>query len=170
MTEIEDRLLIRAFLLTHSEAVFNRLYRKHTKALYKISYRLLDNDLHGAEDIVQDAWVRAIMALHTFKWQSSFKTWLTGIAINCVREYSRQNKPAGMFTGDNEIAGNENTAVKLDVKRAIATLPAGYREILLLHDIQGFTHKEIASILNITEGTSKSQLFNARNAFKKLIS
>ncbi len=169
MVNLEDKLLVSGFLLTHSETVFSRLYQKHTTPLFKMAVQLANGNTHAAEEIVQETWIRAVAKLQGFTWQSSFKTWLTGITINCAREYNRQAQPTyNLETAEDETV-QVDTTIKLDLQRALAMLPAGYREILVLHDMQGFKHKEISQLLDITEGTSKSQLFNARKTLQKLL-
>ena len=124
-----------------------------------------------ADDIIQDVWIRAIERLTHFKWQSSLKTWLSGIAINCCREYNRSRKHTGTdeIAVDNKILYNNNSDSKMDLQKALIKLPEGYREVLLLHDMEGFKHSEISVLLGIDPGTSKSQLHNARKAIKNLL-
>lgn len=123
-----------------------------------------------AEDIVQETWVVAIQTLDRFEGKASFKTWLTGILINKFREHQRKNRGTLSLT----VLAQRPTTTKsqnlnIDLKNAILQLPDGYREVLTLHDIEGFKHKEIARLLNIKEGTSKSQLFQARKAMRQLL-
>ena len=92
MSAIEDRLLINTFLLTRSETVFKQIYRKHSLYLYRMALLLLNKDLQTAEDLLQETWIRAVENLQKFKWESSFRTWLCGILINCNREQNRKKQ------------------------------------------------------------------------------
>lgn len=165
-----DRDLVDRFLRKRSESAFRRIYRRHTPMLYRIVWRV---HAHRAEvdDIIQETWLRAVQGMPGFRWRSGLSTWLVGIALNRIRETRRtEPRTAGPGTpGPTEPASpspdHEN---RLDLERAIACLPPGYREVLVLHAIEGFTHKEISMILDIDEGTSKSQLHHARRSVLKL--
>lgn len=123
-----------------------------------------------AEDIVQETWVVAIQTLDRFAAKASFKTWLTGILINKFREYQRKNRDTvSLAVLVQRPTTTKSQNLNIDLKNAILQLPDGYREVLTLHDIEGFKHKEIAQLLNIKEGTSKSQLFQARKAMRQLL-
>ena len=167
-SEDEDRRLVASFLQTRSETAFLALYRRHTRALYSLALRLLDSRSADAEDVIQETWLRAMSSIHAFAWQSSLRTWLCGFVVNCAREVIRRRTPtveAGPESAASQTAGEE----VIDVRRAIALLPEGYRTVIVLHDVQGFAHTEIAEILGIDPGTSKSQLFNARRAMRSLM-
>jgi len=172
MSDIEDKFLVNTFRLTRSEFIFRQLYRKHTVYLYRLALQLINKDIHSTEDILQETWMRAVENIGNFRGSSSFKTWLSGILINCCREYSRKKR----FDHINEDADQQviwgidkKVGTKLDLQKALEILPLGYKEILLLHDFEGFKHHEISKLLSISEGTSKSQLFHARNAIKRLL-
>ncbi len=123
-----------------------------------------------AEDIVQETWVVAIQTLDRFEGKASFKTWLTGILINKFREHQRKNRDTvSLAVLVQRPTTTKSQNLNIDLKNAILQLPDGYREVLTLHDIEGFKHKEIARLLNIKEGTSKSQLFQARKAMRQLL-
>jgi len=163
---MEDRLLVTAFLLTRSETVFRQLYRKHSHSIFRIALQMVNKDIATAEDIVQEAWLRAVDQLPHFRWQSSFRTWLSGIAINCAREALRKRSAWSEHVDLQYLPAQDE---RIDLQGALAMLPKGYREVLLLHDMEGYTHNEIAGILDISEGTSKSQLFHARRAVKRML-
>ncbi len=165
-----DRGLVSAFLRSRDERAFRELYRAHTPALHRIARRLHRGDVQAADDIIQTTWIRAIKRLEGFRWRSSLRTWLTGILINCSRETRREQRlpealgedgPGGGLSGD-----TGNVPERIDLERAVASLPDGYREVLILHDIEGYGHREIAGLLGINEGTSKSQLSHARAAVR----
>ena len=169
----EDRSLVAEFLATRSEAAFRRLYRRHAGAVYGLLLRLTAGDSARAEDCLQDAWLRAVAALDRFAWRSSLRTWLRGIAINCWREGWREDRrtPLRLVEGhEHEPEPVASSVTPLDVialERAVAELPDGYRAVLVLHDVEGFTHEEIAEALGIVPGTSKSQLARARAAVRR---
>ena len=167
----EDRELVAVFLATRSEEAFRRLYRRHASAVYALLLRLTAGDAAKAEDSLQDAWIRAIAGLERFAWRSSLRTWLRGIAINCWREGLRDARRAPLRLVDDEDGEPLGpTASPLDVialERAVADLPDGYRAVLVLHDVEGLTHEEIADALGIVAGTSKSQLARARAAVRR---
>ncbi len=122
--------------------------------------------------MVQDTWLRAVRALPRFRWESSLRTWLMGIGLNRAREVLRgRARSPGVPDGDGvEVAVHPPpTAERLDLERAIACLPDGYRTVLLLHDVEGFTHPEISERLDIAIGTSRSQLHHARRTLRRLL-
>ena len=131
--------------------------------------RLCDSGA-DANDAIQETWIRACAALARFEWKSSLKTWLTGVLINCVREQNRKNRSREEQLPDDWPA---NIAVpageQLNLEQAIARLPDGYRHVLMLHDVEGYTHDEIGALLDISAGTSKSQLHHARRAIRTLL-
>ena len=167
----EDRSLVVEFLASRSEQAFRRLYRRHASAVYALLLRLSAGDVTRAEDCLQDAWLRAIAGLDRFAWRSSLRTWIRGIAINCWREGWREDRRAPLrLVEDHEPAPDLPDVSPLDVialERAVAGLPDGYRAVLVLHDVEGFTHEEIAEALGIVPGTSKSQLARARAAVRR---
>ncbi len=153
------------------EEAFRTLYRRHTPSLFPFVLRILGGRQEDAEDVVQDTWLRAVRALARFRWESSFRTWLLGIGLNQARELLRRRARPGAGSGPvcDVPVRPPPVAERLDVERALACLPDGYREVLVLHDVEGFTHPEISERLDIAVGTSKSQLFHARRAFRQLL-
>lgn len=153
--------------MRRDEWAFRELYRRHTPALFQFALRMLAWNRHQAEDVMQDTWLRAIAALAEFRWQSSLPTWLTGIVINCCRELQR-NRAKNSHAALIDTFVEEHIPLEhLDLERAIASLPEGYRQVFVLHDLEGYTHIEIGSLLNIEAGTSKSQLHHARRAVRE---
>ena len=167
----EDRHLVARFLSRRDEKSFRSLYRRHSPYLNQFVLRLVGGEHGDAEDVLQVAWSRAVERLDLFRWESSLRSWLTGIALNCSRELLRKRRRSEV-TPQNELPEIEvrpEAARKvdaLDLERAIANLPQGYREVLILHDIEGYTHVEIGQFLGIESGTSKSQLSRARRAMR----
>ena len=128
-----------------------------------------------AEDMAQEAFVRAFRSLHTFRGEAAFGTWLHRLAVNVI--LARRKTLGGerrRFHEDGEIlevmSGRaEAPEHGVDFEAAINRLPDGAREVFLLHDVQGFRHEEIAQMLGIVPGTSKSQLHHARMALRKYL-
>lgn len=167
----DDQTLARA-VTQGDEAAFRTLYRRHTPAMYGLAIRLLGEAGADADDVIQDAWIRAVRALPRFEWRSSLRTWLCGIAVNRVREQvRRRDRRLDDQRLDDQTAGSRQPRPEglLDLEAAVATLPDGYRTVLLLHDWEGYTHPEIAQRLDIAVGTSRSQLFHARRALRRLL-
>jgi RNA polymerase sigma-70 factor (ECF subfamily) len=164
--EADDRALVTAFLDSRNEDAFGALYRRHSPILYGLAHRL--TGAVDAADVVQETWIRAIGALPSFAWASSLRTWLCSIAVNCCRE--RWRRQGGHR--DHELVMPPPiwpSEYAIDVETALARLAPGYRAVVVLHDIYGFTHAEIASQLGIDAGTSKSQLSRARQALRALL-
>jgi RNA polymerase sigma-70 factor, ECF subfamily len=175
MSQLADRILVETFLLTRDETVFRLLYRRHEQALWRLALRLSNGNTTVGEDIVQDAWLRAVERLPQFRWESSLKTWLCGFVVNRCREFwkneqadNRQLLPIeeAYFKTIDPLSKNHE---KMDLETAFEALPAGYRAVLILHDVEGFKHEEIAVMLDIAVGTSKSQLSRARDALRGLL-
>ena len=163
-----DRQLVDRFLATGEEEAFRLLFRRHTPRLYAMAYRLLGHQTADVDDAVQDTWQRAAVRLRDFEWRAALSTWLASILINCARE-RRRGRALELVEPDQLSsipAGARPPGTSIDLERAVASLPDGYREVLVLHDVEGYTHSEIAGLLGIAVGTSKSQLFHARRAMR----
>lgn len=166
----DDRALVAAFLRSRSERAFADLYERHTAALFRFAARLCGGPGPEAADIVQESWARAVERLDGFRWQSSLRTWLCGIVLNGWREASRRERRRhDLALVDPPEPGAPEPAMSDPLASAIQELPPGYREVLILHDVEGFTHVEIAREFGISEGTSKSQLHRARRALRDLL-
>ena len=168
-----DRVLVTAFLRARDEKAFRAVYRRYTPRLMGLAVRLL-RESRDAEDAVQEVWCRAFARIDTFRWEAAFGTWLSAILIRHCRERWRHRN--GMFEAladDNAAASDDPSLIALadrvDLSRAIAALPDGYRYVLVLHDVEGYTHDEIAAFLEIEPGTSKSQLSRARRALRRVL-
>jgi len=168
----QDREWAEAVVKHGDELAFRRLYRRHTPRLYQFVLRILGGAEMDAEDVVQETWLRAVTHLEGFRWQSAFPTWLTGIGLNLCRERFRQRRK-GRRTGLEAVpdlrAAHSHPGIAIDLEQAIALLPDGYRTVLVLHDVQGLTQLQISQRLEISAGTSKSQLFNARKLILALL-
>ena len=171
LTEASDRSLVERFL-NGSETAFRQLYRRHTPRIRGSVVRLLGKDAEAdADDVVQECWLRACAALERFRWESALSTWLCGIGIHAALEVLRRRRR--WTDGDDALArapaNGPAAGERLDVASALAMLPAGQRAVVVLHDVEGYTHDEIAALLGIVPGTSKSQLAHARAALRDVL-
>jgi RNA polymerase sigma-70 factor (ECF subfamily) len=168
-----DRELAQRVTRLGDEAAFRTLYRRHTPPVYALVVRMLGDASAEADDVLQDAWMRAVRALPRFRWESTLRTWITGIAVNRVREVFRsrtRRRDDGSLDDRPTPAGPVlDSGMRLDLEGALNALPEGYRTVLLLHDWEGYTHPEISQRLEIAVGTSRSQLFHARRALRRLL-
>ena len=158
-------------VLAGDELAFRQLYRRHTPRLFALVARFLGGAEADAEDVVQETWLKATDALGGFRWEASFGSWLTSIGLNVARESVRRRARRGEEPWDPDAPAGPFVAPlqhveSVDLERAIRALPDGYRTVLVLHDVEGYRHEEIASRLGISVGTSKSQLFHARRAMR----
>lgn len=168
----DDRWLIERLATARDQRAFSMLYERHTTQLYRLALRLTAGDAAAAADIVHDAWVAAVPRLTEFQWRSSLGTWLSGFVVNMARARFREERrdvdidDHMLATDDSELTG---VFARVDIERALAALPSGYRAVLVLHDVQGHTHDEVAGMLGISAGGSKSQLSRARAAMRRLL-
>ncbi len=142
------------------------LYDRYNPRVYAVVRRIAGDD-HTAQDYAQETWVRAVRALPTFRGESKFSTWLHRIAVNAAlqarrRESTRQDRevPIPDTVPVRPPRGDPLLAQRLE--KALDRLPEGMRRVLILHDVEGYTHREIGEMTGVTTGTSKSQLFRAR--------
>jgi RNA polymerase sigma-70 factor (ECF subfamily) len=168
--EPSDRELVRRVTDDGDERAFRTLYRRHTPALYQFALRTMGGDSIEAEDVVQETWIRGAEGWGGFRWDASLSTWLKAIALNVCRAAFRRRNRGWLETADTETAAPDgNPEARIDLERALALLPPGYRTVLLLHDLEGYRHDEIAGLLGTSAGTSKSQLSRARRALRQLL-
>lgn len=152
---------------------FEALYREHVGRVYGLCLRMTRQP-EAAEDLTQDTFVSAWRSLPGYEGRSSFSTWLHRIAVNAVlaRRRSPQGRDEVSLTDDSgeQMEFAEDTgmdeATPIDVERAIAGLPAGARDIVVLHGIYGYTHEEAAEMLGVAVGTCKAQLHRARHLMR----
>lgn len=169
--DLDDRRLVEAYAKERDEDSFRALYRRHTDVIYGVVFRLL-GEPSDADDVVQETWLIAARRLPEFRWESRLRTWLTAIAVNCARNRIRRRRThegdgPGEVTELPAPPPIDHAIDPIDMARAIDSLPNGYREVLVLHDVHGHTHDEVAEILGIATGTSKSQLARARGALRR---
>jgi RNA polymerase sigma-70 factor (ECF subfamily) len=163
--EPSDRVLVDRLVRSGDPVAFHALYARHTPMLFGIAVRLTQSEA-DAEDAVHDTWVRAVDRLRGFEWRSALRTWLTAVLINRVREVVRAGARTEHLDIDDVLAAEPVELPRgvdpIDLERALSAMPLRYREVLLLHDLEGFTHQEIAMLLGVETGTSKSQLSRGR--------
>jgi RNA polymerase sigma-70 factor (ECF subfamily) len=149
------------------------LYDRYGPRVYAVVRRIAgDDDL--ARDYAQEAWIRAIRALPTFRGDARFSTWLHRIAVNAALQASRRVETRKRYEGPipedvafTPVAGDALLQQRLEA--ALDRLPNGMRQVLILHDVEGYTHEEIGEAMGVTAGTSKSQLFKARAKMRELL-
>ncbi len=153
------------------------LYERHASRVYTVVRRLAgDDDL--AADLAQDAWCNAFQKIRGFRGDAAFGTWVHRIAVNTaltrLRQTSRRRDLEQAFDARATLGNPDRwpasaAAERVTVQRALDMLPEGYRSVLWLHDVEGFTHEEIGARLGIAVGTSKSQLSKARARLRALV-
>lgn len=149
------------------------LYDRYAPRVYAVVRRIAgDEDL--AQDYAQEAWIRAIRALPTFRGDSRFSTWLHRIAVNAalqaLRKQETRKKRETPVKADIAIAPRaRDSLLQKRLEHALDGLPEGMRRVLILHDVEGYTHEEIGDVLGVTAGTSKSQLFKARAKMRAML-
>jgi RNA polymerase sigma-70 factor (ECF subfamily) len=152
---------------------FERIYRRHAARIHSLARRLLGPE--EADEATQDAFVRAWEKLSLFRGDALFGTWLYRLAINVMlgRRGSTARRQERFGGGDPSVlplsGRRERVDLKVDFERAVAELPAGARQVFVLHDVEGFTHEEIAAQLAVSVGTSKSQLHRARMTLRQYL-
>lgn len=154
--EKEDRDLVARYLARRDEPSFSALYARHAGGVFALGSRL-SGSASEAEDLLQEVWIRAAERLGDFRWESSLRTWLCGILVRRWKEVcrARERRPelVGLVDGHQSERAEGNPGERLDLEAAVRALPDGYREVVVLHDVNGYTHAEIAALLQIEEGT-----------------
>src|SRR5688572_30885246 len=158
---------------------FEELYRAHAGRLYSVAFRLLGNAA-DAEDLLQEIFLAAHRKLDTFRGESALGTWLYRLATNLCLDHLRSKavRTSQLTDALDDEPGLSDAAtrgladravVRMDLERALARLPEGCRAAFVLHDIEGLEHREVANVLGIAEGTSKSQVHKARLRLRGLL-
>jgi RNA polymerase sigma-70 factor (ECF subfamily) len=182
--QIEDISSAADFQLTQAAAkgnmaAFEEVYNRHHRRVYSICLRMLQNATE-AEDLTQDVFIQLYRKIGSFRGDSAFTTWLHRLTVNQVlMHFRKRNVKFEKTTEEGEtpvqiIPGTENprkmpVVDKIAIENAIAQLPNGYRNVFVLHDVEGYEHEEVARILGCSVGTSKSQLHKARLKLRKLL-
>ena len=182
-----------SFSMSEAEAVeraqqgdgvaFETLYGLHKRRVYSLCLRMVGNET-GAEDLTQEAFLQVYRKIGTFRGQSEFSTWLHRVAVNVVLMHFRKKRlltvsldepldqeerdgPKKYFgTQDNLLAGSID---RITLERALGELPAGYRNVFVLLDIEGYKHNEAAVLMGCTIGNTKSQLHKARMKLRLIL-
>ncbi|HAV24300.1 MAG: hypothetical protein A2X67_06060 [Ignavibacteria bacterium GWA2_55_11] len=156
-------------------AAFERVYRAHIGRVYALCLRFMGNR-QLAEELAQDVIVKAWEALGSFRGESAFATWLHRLTVNHVMFTFRTNKRRNdrvQVTDDldpYDTGGPKNSPEhSLDLEHAISRLPEQARIVFVLHDVEGYRHQEIADMLGVADGTSKSQLHRARRLLRSVL-
>jgi RNA polymerase sigma-70 factor (ECF subfamily) len=162
---------------------FEYLYRAQSRAVYNLCLRMLKNS-SDAEDLTQQVFLRLFRKIGTFRGDSCLSTWLYRVTFNAVLMHLRRSKrietldeapegdcqevpsPRELGADDPALLGSVD---RVNLKRAIGKLPAGYRKLFVLHDVLGYKHTEIAGMLHCSSGGSKSQLHRARKRLRQLL-
>ena len=162
---------------------FSKLYALHKRRVYTLCLRMLGN-VSEAEDMTQEAFLHLFRKIGSFRGESAFSTWLHRLTVNLVlmqlrkkglnlvsarRDHQplRRRRPKRDFgSRDQQLAGSVD---RVTLERAVSSLPPGYRMVFVLHDVEGFEHNEIASMLECSTGNSKSQLHKARLKLRELL-
>jgi len=154
-----------------------QLYKAYSVNMLNIAYRILNNR-EDAEDILQDSFAEAFMKIKNFRFESTFGQWLKRIVINkCLNLISKRKVDLKLDDDmekfdkqEDKDLSNENITFKIEkIRNALEKLPNGFRLVFSLYAFEGYNHKEIAGILNISESTSKTQYLRAKNKMVQLI-
>ncbi len=152
-------------------SAFERVYQAHLPRVHSLVRRMTGG--RDTDEVTQDVFVRVWQKLGTFRGDSAFSTWLHRLAVNVVIErfrsetLRRQRLREGDDLFDTISAPVRSRAFAMDFETALDRLPDGAREVFVLHDVEGYKHHEIASLLDISAGTSKAQLHRARMMLRK---
>ena len=162
---------------------FQALYDKHKRRVYSLCLRMTANTAE-AEDLTQEAFLQLYRKIGTFRGESAFSTWLHRLSVNVVLMHLRRKSLPVVSLDETTQAGEEDTQKRdfgaedlalagsidrLQLQRAVDDLPPGYRTIFVLHDVEGYEHNEIATIVGCSIGNSKSQLHKARMKLRDLL-
>ena len=155
------------------ERAFERLYRRHVPRIHSLARRMIGPE--EADSVTQRVFVRAWRKLDQFRGDAAFGTWLYQVAISVILSRRRtlgrrREREAGPGPLDRIAGRRSRPGLAVDLEAALETLPDGAREVFVLHDVEGYRHREIAEMLDVKEGTSKSQLHRARMLLREQLS
>lgn len=152
------------------------VYQQYKKAMYRVALRIVGNEWE-AEDILQEAFVKAFSKLHLYREEATFGAWLKRIVVNLSLNHVKRRKldtvgleavRAAELSEESE-GQSRSLATLLAVRRAMKALPSGYRQVMELYLLEGYDHEEIGKILHISEATSKSQYCRARQRLRHIL-
>jgi RNA polymerase sigma-70 factor, ECF subfamily len=162
---------------------FQALYDRHKRRVYSLCLRMTSNTAE-AEDLAQEAFLQLYRKIGTFRGESAFSTWLHRLSVNVVLMHLRKKSLPVVSLEETTQGGEDDTPKKdfgaddlalagsidrLELQKAVDSLPPGYRMIFVLHDVEGYEHNEIANIAGCSVGNSKSQLHKARMKLRDLL-
>jgi RNA polymerase sigma-70 factor (ECF subfamily) len=160
---------------------FGELYRQHAGRIFALCIRMSGDRVH-AQELMQDVFVRAWERLASFRGAASFGSWLHRLAVNVVLARARtdRRREARVAPAEDLVAaegrggwsvagGAADPGIAIDLERAIAALPPGARSAFVLHDVEGFSHAEIAKLTGLAEGTIRAQLHRARKLLMEVL-
>ncbi len=150
------------------------LYERYAPRVYAVVRRIAGDD-DTAKDYAQEAWIRAFRALPTFRGDARFSTWIHRIAVNSALQAlrsseTRTKRQVEMPDAIPIAPSGRDVLLEERLEEALDRVPQGMRRVLILHDVEGYTHEEIGEMLGINSGTSKSQLFKARAKMREILS
>ncbi len=154
-------------------SAFEVIYRRHSTSLYNLILRMVGN-LADAEDLLQEIFLLAFNKLSSYKGQAALSTWFYRVAVNRCLDYIRSRAARNQSVTDSldekegifPAAAGESISERMDLEKAIGQLPHSTRAAFLLFDVEGFEHREVADILGVAEGTSKSLVHRARHRIR----
>ena len=160
-------------------SAFEKLYERHNRRVYSLCLRMTQNSAE-AEDLAQEAFIQLFRKIGSFRGDSAFTTWLHRLTVNqCLMHFRKRSVKLERTTEEGEtpvqiVSGTENPNAmpvmdRIALDNALTQLPPGYRTVFVLHDVEGHEHEEIAKMLGVAVGTSKSQLHKARMKLRKIL-
>jgi len=159
--------------LSGDTSAYRELYVQHKEIMYNVALRIHRN-VPDAEDALQETFIRIFKALPDFKGECKLSTWVYKILLNTCFSHLKQKRSSAerlVALSSIELANSteqtESPVANIILEQEISALPVGYRTVFVLHEVEGFVHEEIAAMLEITVGTSKSQLFKAKKMLRK---
>ncbi|HMS39229.1 MAG TPA: RNA polymerase sigma factor [Pyrinomonadaceae bacterium] len=160
-------------------SAFEMIYERHHRRVYSLCLRMTNSQTE-AEDLTQEVFIQLFKKVGSFRGDSAFSTWLHRMTVNQVLMHFRRRSVKSEKTSETgdmpeqTVSGTENprkmpVVDKIALKNAVAQLPNGYKNVFILHDVQGYEHEEVARLMGISVGTSKSQLHKARLKLRGLL-
>jgi len=147
------------------------LYDRYANAMFTISYRIT-KDKELASDVLQEAFVRVFNYIHSFRGESTLGAWIKTIVVRSALAILKKEKKGLSF----DLSEMDETSTRLNfdhdtdyLEKAILSLPSGYRTVFLLIEVEGYTHQDVADLLGVSVGTSKSQLFYAKKRLREIL-
>lgn len=168
---VDDAELVRQ-AVAGSTGAFESLYRRHVRRIHGVIWRLVGGVEARAEELTQEAFLRAWQALPGFRGDSAFGTWLHRLAVNLALMQLRARAGGEARETDDqalefEVGATCSVGLRLDLEQAVSSLPPRARAVLVLFDVEGWTHEEIAGELGMAVGSSKAQLHRARGLLRE---